>query len=111
MQRITEATADQVALGAFRRVRRGPLSLSELGQAYVKVSDLAAADHRLAALDALETLVLNDVLTSFDQMVEADWPHDAAVDALRSTYREWLLGRLGDAIDLGVEFLDREVAV
>lgn len=68
------------------------------------------AVHRLAALDAVEALVTNDVMASFDRMVQEGWSAHAAIDALHSTYRSWILGRLGDAIDIGLDLLDLEVA-
>lgn len=65
--------------------------------------------HRLAALESIETLFVNDALSSFDKMLQSGWPADAALAALRDTYRAWVLGRMGDAIDLGLELLDAEV--
>lgn len=65
---------------------------------------------RLDALNVLETLLLNDARTSFDRMVAAGWPHDAAVDALRWTYKQWIIGRFADAIDAGCDLLGLDAA-
>lgn len=66
------------------------------------------ACHRLAGLDAVETLVLNDTLSRYDDMVAAGWPAPDALDALRHSYRAWILGRFGDAIDRGCDLLELE---
>lgn len=66
------------------------------------------SDHRMAGLDVIETLLTNDTLTNYDRMIEAGWPHEGALDALRGCYRSWLLTRFGDAIDIGLELLEIE---
>ncbi|MEX2659704.1 MAG: hypothetical protein WD232_08405 [Acidimicrobiales bacterium] len=69
--------------------------------------------HRLAALDVVETMFVNDTLANYDRMLDpvgGAWPADAAVAALRTTYKPWILGHIGDAIDLAIDLLDQEVA-
>lgn len=67
------------------------------------------AAHRLGALDLLDALIANDVIATFDRLLEDDWSADQAGTALR-LYREWMLGRVAGAIDFGLELLDLEVA-
>lgn len=69
--------------------------------------------HRLAGLDVIETLFINDTLASFDKMRDHEdgcaWPAADAVEALRHTYRPWILGHIGDAIDFACDLLEQEV--
>lgn len=67
------------------------------------------ASHRLAAFDQLDTLVLNDVLATYDRMVANGWETGDALAAVRADYRSWLLTRFSDAIALGVGLLELEV--
>lgn len=68
------------------------------------------AGHRLAVFDLVETLLVNDTRVHFDNMLAAGWPLPDALDALRHGYRGWILARFGDAIDLGCDLLEMEVA-
>jgi hypothetical protein len=43
--------------------------------------------HRGRALDALDAVVVNDVITTFDKMVTSGWPVADALDALHHGYR------------------------
>ncbi len=67
-------------------------------------------DHRCRALDALDTVVVNDVIITFDEMVASGWPVRDALDAIRHDYRDWLLQRFRHAIDFSLGLLDMETA-
>jgi hypothetical protein len=59
------------------------------------------ATHRLAAIEAIEALLANDAAGAVEKMVEEGWPRDTAIESVRSTYAEWILGRFRDAIEFG----------
>lgn len=65
--------------------------------------------HRLAGVDVLETMLVNDVRSTHDEMVGNGWPPEAALDSVRNDYRSWVLGRFGDAIELGCALIELEV--
>ncbi len=67
-------------------------------------------EHRLGALDAIDALLFNDTLASFDRMVAAGLTASQAADCLRHDYRQWILSRLGEAVDDACTWVDMEVA-
>lgn len=69
--------------------------------------------HRLAGLNVIETVFVNDTIGNFDQLIDhADgcgWSAAAAVDELRHTYKPWVVTLIADAVDLAIDLLEREV--
>ncbi len=53
---------------------------------------------------------MNDTFSEFDKMTGEGWPADSALNALRSTYKNWITAHLIDGIDLAVALLADEVA-
>ncbi len=53
---------------------------------------------RLAALSALEAVIVADAIQTLDQMTEQGWSVDAALDS----YRAWWVTLVNAAIDEGV---------
>ncbi len=68
------------------------------------------ASHRLAPLDMVDAMLLNDVRATYDQMVETGWAPPAVLESVRADYGSWLLGRLAGAIELGVDLIELEVS-
>ncbi len=53
---------------------------------------------RLAALSALEAVIVADAIQTLDQMTEQGWSVESALDS----YRAWLVSLVNAAIDEGV---------
>lgn len=68
------------------------------------------APHRLDAVEVVETMFVNDARTTFAELVGTGWSAPAALDAIRNDYRSWVLGRFSDAVDLGCDLIELEVA-
>ncbi len=53
---------------------------------------------------------MNDTFSEFDKMTGEGWPADSALNALRSTYKNWITAHLIDGIDHPLDVIAEGVA-